>query len=227
MWEPEAVLKLSATEEPLLPRSWLRLNSGRMYVLPLQETEWSRWPISQKGVSLTSAETTTKKQLWWIPLAASMGTWLLSNKTSTISCLMLCCFWAGKVENEASLCCVIFVSHSLCITFHKGFPCGSAGKESACSAGDLGSIPRLGRSPGEGKSYPLQYSGLENSIDCIVHGVPKSQTRLSDFHSTCIQLFSSGPYGKLSLLSPYHKGKIYLVSPPKSTKVRMCILWIA
>ena len=54
--------------------------------------------------------------------------------------------------------------------------CGSAGKESACNAGDLGSIPRLGRSPGEGKGYPLQYSGLENSTDCIVHGVTKSQT---------------------------------------------------
>ena len=51
-----------------------------------------------------------------------------------------------------------------------GFPCGSAGKESACSVGDLGSIPGLGRSPGEGKGYPLQYSGLENSMDCMVHG---------------------------------------------------------
>ena len=48
-----------------------------------------------------------------------------------------------------------------------GFPGGSAGKESACSVGDLGSIPRLGRSPGEGKGYPLQYSGLENSMDHI------------------------------------------------------------
>ena len=63
-----------------------------------------------------------------------------------------------------------------------GFPCGSAGKESACNAGDLGLIPGLGRSPGEGKGYPLQYSGLENSMDCIVHWVAKSQTRLSDFH---------------------------------------------
>ena len=54
------------------------------------------------------------------------------------------------------------------------FPCGSAGKESTCNVGDLGLIPRLGRSPGEGKGYPLQYSGLENSMDCIVHGVAKS-----------------------------------------------------
>ena len=51
-----------------------------------------------------------------------------------------------------------------------GFPGGSDGKESACNAGDLGSIPRLGRSPGEGKGYPLQYSGIENSKDCIVLG---------------------------------------------------------
>ena len=48
-----------------------------------------------------------------------------------------------------------------------GFPGGSAGKESACNVGDLGSIPGLGRSPGEGKGYPLQYSGLENSMDCM------------------------------------------------------------
>ena len=65
-----------------------------------------------------------------------------------------------------------------------GFPCGSAGKESACNAGDLGSIPGLGRSPGEEKGCPLQYSGLENSMDCIVHGVTKSQIWLSDFHVT-------------------------------------------
>ena len=59
---------------------------------------------------------------------------------------------------------------------------GSDGEESTYNAGDLGSIPRLGRSPGEGKGYPLQYSGLENSMDSIVHGVAKSQTQLSDFH---------------------------------------------
>ena len=63
---------------------------------------------------------------------------------------------------------------------HLGFPCGSAGKASACNAGDLGSIPGLGRSPGEGKGYPLQYSGLENST---VHTVTKIRTQLSDFHS--------------------------------------------
>ena len=56
------------------------------------------------------------------------------------------------------------------------FPCGSAGKEYTCNVGDLGSIPGLGRSPGEGKGYPLQYSGLENSMDYIGHGVTKSQT---------------------------------------------------
>ena len=57
-----------------------------------------------------------------------------------------------------------------------GFPGGSDGTESACNAGDLGSIPGLGRCPGEGEGYPLQYSGLENSMDCTVHGVAKSRT---------------------------------------------------
>ena len=65
--------------------------------------------------------------------------------------------------------------------FSTQLPFGSAGKECACSAGDLGSIPGLGRSPGEGKGYTLRYSGLENSMGCIVYGVAKSQTQLSDF----------------------------------------------
>ena len=81
-----------------------------------------------------------------------------------------------KIEGQS----LVFFFMELC------FSCGSAGKESACNAGDLGLIPGLGRSPGEGKGYPLQYSGLENSMDCIVHGVAKSQTRLSDFHFTLL-----------------------------------------
>ena len=60
-----------------------------------------------------------------------------------------------------------------------GFPCGSAGKEFSCNMGYLSSIPRLGRSSGEGKGYPLQYSGLENSMDSIVHGVSKSHFYVS------------------------------------------------
>ena len=65
---------------------------------------------------------------------------------------------------------------------YQGFPDSSVGKESACNAGDPCSFPGLGRSPGEGKGYPLQYSGLENSMECIVHGVAKSWTGRSDFH---------------------------------------------
>ena len=56
-----------------------------------------------------------------------------------------------------------------------GFPGSSDGKAFACNVGDLGSIPGLGRSPGEGKGYPLQYPGLENSMDYIVHGVAKGR----------------------------------------------------
>ena len=63
-----------------------------------------------------------------------------------------------------------------------GFPCVSASKESACNEGDLGLIPELGRYPGERKGYSLQYSGLENSMDCI------GRTQLSDFHFTLLIL---------------------------------------
>ena len=75
--------------------------------------------------------------------------------------------WVGKICRSRE---------SLHIPVFLGFPCGSACKESACNAGDPGSIPGLGRSPGDGKGYPLQHSGLENSTDCIVHGVAKSRT---------------------------------------------------
>ena len=66
-----------------------------------------------------------------------------------------------------------------------GFPGGSAGKESAFSAGDLGLIPGLGRFPRKGMAT-VENSGLENSMDYIVHGVTKSQTQLSDFHFTSL-----------------------------------------
>ena len=65
-------------------------------------------------------------------------------------------------------------------------PCGSAGKKSACNVRDLGSVPGLGRSPEEGKGYPLQYFDLENSMDDIVHEVAKSQTQLRDFNYSII-----------------------------------------
>ena len=74
--------------------------------------------------------------------------------------------------------------------FNQNFPCGLAGKESAYNEGDLGSIPGLERSPGAGKGYPLLYSDLENPMDCIVRGVTKSWTRLSDFHFTSLPLHS-------------------------------------
>ena len=85
-----------------------------------------------------------------------------------------------------------------------GFPCGSAGKESTCNVGDLGLIPGLGRSPGEGKGYPLQYSGLENPRDggawwAAVSGVAQSWTRL--------KLLSSSS----SLYHFYHSGILHVL----------------
>ena len=79
--------------------------------------------------------------------------------------------------------------------------------ESACNVGDLASVPGLGRSLGEGKGYPLLYSGLENSRDCIVHGVAKSQTQLSDLHFHA-RVEWLDPFVKSSLL--LQNGRIYL-----------------
>ena len=94
-----------------------------------------------------------------------------------------------------------------------GFHGGSGGKESACNVRDLGSIPGLGRSPGEGNSFPLQYSGLENWMDrgawrAIVHGLAKSQTQMRDwqFQFTYTFLLMFIPYSsviwELSLIYP-------------------------
>ena len=69
-----------------------------------------------------------------------------------------------------------------------GFPGGSDGKEFACNEGNLGSIPGLGGSPGEGKGYSCLYSGLENSMDCIIHGVTKSWTQLNDLKVKATEL---------------------------------------
>ena len=91
--------------------------------------------------------------------------------------------------------------------FVMAFPGGSEVKASACNAGDLGSIPGSGRSPGEGNGTPLQYSCLENPMDggawwATVHGVAKSQTQLSDFtHSLTKFVIACLPRSKHLLIS--------------------------
>ena len=90
--------------------------------------------------------------------------------------------WVGKIH---------WRRNKLPTPIFLGSPCDSAGKESACNVGDLGSILGLGKFPGEGKDSPLLYSGLENSMDCEVHGVTKSQTRLSDLYCSALGMHSS------------------------------------
>ena len=68
------------------------------------------------------------------------------------------------------------------LSHQNGFRGHSAGKESACNKGNIGLIPGSGRSPGEGNGHPPQYPGMENSMDCIVDGVTKNWTQLSNFH---------------------------------------------
>ena len=88
-----------------------------------------------------------------------------------------------------------------------GFPGSSARKESVCNTGGL--IPGLGRSAGEGIGYPLQYSGLENSMGCTVYGVSKSRTRLTNFHFTSLQFICVVFYLSIQTVSsfPYYSSQ--------------------
>ena len=81
------------------------------------------------------------------------------------------------------------ISDCLGLVFYSlGVPGVSDGKESACNEGNMGSIPGLGRYPGKGNSYPLQYSGLENSMDCIVHGV--AVTAITTYWALCQVIYT-------------------------------------
>ena len=115
----------------------------------------------------------------WFPLGLTGLNSLQSKRLSRVffsTIIWKCQFFSAQP--------FLWSNSHICMTRKttRGFPCGSAGKESACKVGDLGLIPVLGRSSGEGKGYPLQYSGIENSMDCTVPGVAKSRTWLSDFH---------------------------------------------
>ena len=126
----------------------------------------------------------------FIPLSIWSHCWCCSVvKSSLTICNSMDCSTPGfpvlhyLLEFAQNVCALLWL---LATCGSWGFPDASAGKESACSAGDLGSIHGLGRSPGEGKGYPLQYNGQENSMNCIAHGVAKSRTRLSGFRFTSL-----------------------------------------
>ena len=107
---------------------------------------------------------------WWLSWCASLIAQLVKNLPQCRRPWLDS--WVGKI---------LWRRDRLPTPVFLGFPCGSAGKESTSVEGDLGSIPGLGRFLGVGKGYPLQYSGLENSMDCVVHRVAKRQTRLRTF----------------------------------------------
>ena len=137
----------------------------------------------------------------------------LSSVFARIRVFWIRSHWLGAISLKATRGQIIVHDPSLyycSITLSGLFflPGGSAGKESTCNAEDLGLIPGLGRFPREGSSYPPQCSGLENSIDCIVHGVAKSWMWLSDFHfylfMLCLLLFLSFLYCTVLHLLPFY-----------------------
>ena len=147
----------------------------------------SLWPLgSLLGSSVHGIPQT--RILEWVAYPFSRETSWLRNRTG-VSCIAGRFFtsWATReVHLDRAKQSTLNFIHSYqeaikILSIWGGFPSGSAGKEFACNAGALGSIPELGRSP-EGNGYPLQYSALENSMDCRVHGVTKSRKQLSNFH---------------------------------------------
>ena len=149
--------------------TWVWTSSGRM----VKDREV--WHAAVLGVAknwtLLSYWTRTEI-LEWVSIPMDRGTW-----------------WAivhGVTKTQTQL--KWLTLHPSAQSIRSGFS-GSAGKESACNVGDLGSVHGLGRSPGEGKGYPLQYSALEIIMNCIVRGVTKSQTWLSNFHFSWKNVF--------------------------------------
>ena len=107
---------------------------------------------------------------------------ILPLSDTEVTCLQQVAEPAFRLTYCDSKSSALFALYVIYLSIDKGFPGNSAGKESACNAGDPSSVPGLGRSPGEGNGYPLQYYCLGNSMDCVLHGVTKSWTGLSDFH---------------------------------------------
>ena len=161
-WVSDAI-QLSCS---LLP-SLLPSVSPSIRVFPSESALHIRWPKYWNFSISHSSEHSGLISFWidWFNLLAVQGTLksLLYHHNVNASILWHSAFFLVQLTSV-------------------GFPCASAGKESICNAGDMDSIPGLWRSPGEEKGYSLQYSGLENSMDCIVHGVANSCTWLSDFH---------------------------------------------
>ena len=142
------------------------------------------------------------------PLMHSPGNWLLTESSGCEPSAVLLAYFA-----EPGLYCPLLVNaqQGLCSGYLTGYHHAETdGKESACNAGDLGSVPGLGRSPGEGNDNPLQYSCLEKPMDrgawrATVHGIAKSRTGLSYFHFTSPCLLLS-----LTKVSPWASGPHYL-----------------
>ena len=155
-------------------------------IVQARTLEWVSISFSNAWKWKVKAKSLSRVRLFATPWATAMMNRSLPTR-------LHCYYWTTYVVQEFFLYSQTLGESS--IGYLLGFPFGSAGKESACNVRALGSILGLGTSPGEGKAYPLQYSGLENSMDCIVHGVAKSWTRLSDFHFTTLHFMYLGLVG--------------------------------
>ena len=131
-------------------------------------------------MSLTNSYSFSSPFQNFLPFTFMPTAFVLRKMRNIVHILMRLSWFHGEGFKDFK---ISYDSHGFVdIHYHNGLPLWLSGKESTHNVGDLGSIPGLGRSPGEGKGSPLQYSGLVDYMDCIVDDVTKTWTGLSDFH---------------------------------------------
>ena len=191
------------------PQAWLIVWYGALYSIIVFYLNFEYFSIILRSLLLLVFTYLHKICLWKL-IESCLRSWYFLIFHSDILYLSMSLFssivlalWNFLNLRRGQFSLFYFFGIIICIfTLTLGFPGGSAGKESACNVGDLGSIPGVGRSPGEGKGYPLQYSGLENSMNCIVSGIAKSWTRLSNFHFSllCFTLRTGSLFSSILIL---------------------------
>ena len=134
--------------------------------------------LADKKVHLNYNREIQKRMLWIMDSVTYYGGQYLGAHGPSSKCPLILKVISRKDMISQNL----LVSYNMRSMNKDQFPCSSAGEKSTCNAGHPGSIPGSGRSSGEQIGCPLQYPGLENSMDCIVNGVTKSWTQLSNFH---------------------------------------------
>ena len=171
-WEstPHLLCKTSASKSPKLSENYISLATATGSAWDSWKDFWPSGRKAGKAAGVAAATLHQNRKGYLAPDGATMEEGQPSDLADVVLLLILTLVWVTGANKTSLLSATQRVF---------GLPCEG---KAACKVGDLGSIPGLGRSSEEGNSYPLEYSGLENFMGCIDHGIAKSRTWLSDLH---------------------------------------------